>query len=118
VKDFDDFLFRKNSNLNINIEGHFTEPCGPESCDFFLRFFPIELLTSQFHAWKMHAQECKRKGLQNFDESMMLRFITLLFLMADMGLSRRDLYWSADSVYVNTTAVLTLCTSIQLLCTH
>jgi hypothetical protein len=38
VKDFDDFLIRESSNFNINIEGHFTEQCGPEACDFSLDF--------------------------------------------------------------------------------
>jgi hypothetical protein len=101
VADFEDPLISQHPNFDIDCPGRLRVRVAMTPCDLFLTFFPMALVETAFPSWRAHAEANGRKGLENLDKKMFMRFLSLLLRMAVSGLRRRALNFS-DAV-VSTT---------------
>jgi hypothetical protein len=97
---------QQHPEFNITKKGQMGDHIGPDPVDFFLEFFPLELLRPRFEFWNQHAADTDRRGWANIDEPMMTLFLAWLLFMGVTGLRRRDQYWNGD-VFVNASAIST-----------
>jgi hypothetical protein len=101
VTDFEYPLTSEHPHFDIDCCGRLRSRIAMTPCDVFFAFFPLELVEPAFSAWRTHAAENGRNGLEKLDARMFLRFLSLLLKMAVTGLRRRTLYFT-DAV-VSTT---------------
>jgi hypothetical protein len=92
VAHFDDQLIARHSDFEIEQPGKFTAFGSKNPCDFFLAFFPMELVGQRFEHWRAHAREHDRKGLASLNTPMFMVFLALLLKMGLTGLRRREHY--------------------------
>jgi hypothetical protein len=99
VPDFEDPLTSEHPHFDVDCCGRLRSRIAMTPCDVIFAFSSLELVEPAFPAWRTHAAENGRNGLEKLDARIFLRFLSLVLKMAVTLLRRRALYFTDAVVH-------------------